>query len=263
MRDGPNLSRTVTVYRKATKRTLPWNLTAGELDLVSSRPQVVDMRATKKQRIEEPVFFASTDEAARKTASTDVSVGLPPPVADNHDDAHIDPVMDTQPNSRVTGRRTIDEDAKLTNAVANTSRRSGARSTRQIGMLLPRGRTTVPCLHRWKDVLDPNIDQTTGRTGKWTAVEDSKLKDAVQTHGDKDWDAIAALFPDRSRNQCRNRWKHVLVWLFTLEARGKTKSRRRRPFTFQGPDRNDRLLIWRTSKSTNTALCPSASSSNT
>jgi hypothetical protein len=35
------------------------------------------------------------------------------------------------------------------------------------------------------------------------------------------------------------------------------------PFTFQGLDRNHRLLIWRTSKSTTTVLCPSASSSNT
>jgi hypothetical protein len=33
----------------------------------------------------------------------------------------------------------------------------------------------------------------TGRSGTWTAGEDSKLKDAVQTHGDKDWVAIAAL----------------------------------------------------------------------
>jgi hypothetical protein len=28
---------------------------------------------------------------------------------------------------------------------------------------------------------------------KWTAVDDSKLKDAVHTHGDKDWVAIARL----------------------------------------------------------------------
>jgi hypothetical protein len=54
----------------------------------------------------------------------------------------------------------------------------------------------------------------------------------------------------------------VLVWLFTLEVR-KAKTRKRRPFTFRGMDRNHRLLIWRTSKSTPTALCPFASSSNT
>jgi hypothetical protein len=40
--------------------------------------------------------------------------------------------------------------------------------------------------------------------------EDSKLKDAVHTHGDKDWVAIAALVPGRRQKQCRNRWHVVL-----------------------------------------------------
>jgi hypothetical protein len=39
----------------------------------------------------------------------------------------------------------------------------------------------------------------------------------------------------------------------------KGETRKRRPFTFRGLDRNHRLLIWRTSKSTPTALCPSSS----
>jgi hypothetical protein len=47
----------------------------------------------------------------------------------------------------------------------------------------------------------------------------------------------------------------VLVLLFKLK--------KQRPFTFQGLDRNHRLLIRRTSKATTTALWPSASSSNT
>jgi myb proto-oncogene protein len=46
-----------------------------------------------------------------------------------------------------------------------------------------------------------------GRKGKWTSVEDSKLKDAVQTHGDKDWAAMSALVPSRTKHQCQQRWK--------------------------------------------------------
>jgi hypothetical protein len=46
--------------------------------------------------------------------------------------------------------------------------------------------------------LDPSIGGASGRTGKWTAVEDSKLKNAVQTHGGKNWCAIAALVPGRT-----------------------------------------------------------------
>jgi hypothetical protein len=76
--------------RKAAKRTLPWDLAAGELDLVSPPPQAEVLPATKKLRLEEP-FSESTDEAARNTASPDVSVGLPPPAAD-YDDTNVDPV---------------------------------------------------------------------------------------------------------------------------------------------------------------------------
>jgi hypothetical protein len=52
--------------------------------------------------------------------------------------------------------------------------------------------------NRWYDVLDPNIDRSNARTGKWGGDEDSKLKDAVQRHGDKDWVAVAALVPGRT-----------------------------------------------------------------
>jgi hypothetical protein len=49
--------------------------------------------ARKKPRLEETPP-ATTDEAAKKTASPEISVGLPPPTADN-DDANADPVTDT------------------------------------------------------------------------------------------------------------------------------------------------------------------------
>jgi hypothetical protein len=44
------------------------------------------------------------------------------------------------------------------------------------------------CYRRWYGALDPIISRANGRTCKWMAVEDSKLKlkDVVQTHGGKD-----------------------------------------------------------------------------
>jgi myb proto-oncogene protein len=54
--------------------------------------------------------------------------------------------------------------------------------------------------------LKPSIALTAGHKGKWTTVEDSKLKDAVQTRGDKDWAAISALVPGRTKGQCNSRW---------------------------------------------------------
>jgi hypothetical protein len=78
-----------------------------------------------------------------------------------------------------------------------------------VAALVP-GRTRSQCLSRWKNVLNPNIDRASGRTGKWTAVEVIKLKAAVQMHGGKDWAVIATLVPGRTRGQCWSRWKDAV-----------------------------------------------------
>jgi myb proto-oncogene protein len=103
--------------------------------------------------------------------------------------------------------------SKLTSAVANTSKKKCGKEFKtdwvEISSLVP-GRTRKQCMNRWHTILDTNIDRTTGRTGTWIDDEDIKLKDAVQTHGGKDWATIATLVPGRTRKQCCNRWKDVL-----------------------------------------------------
>jgi hypothetical protein len=115
----------------------------------------------------------------------------------------LDPNVDGA--SGHTGKWTEDEVIKLKAAV----QMHGGKDWAAIATLVP-GRTRDQCWSRWKDVLDPNNDRVTGRTGKWTAVEDSKLKEAVQAHGGKNWAAIAALLPGRAQIQCRRRWHDVL-----------------------------------------------------
>jgi hypothetical protein len=211
-------SDAVMLRRKAAKRTLPFDLAAGELHLVSSSsssssPQAKDVPATKKRRLEEPLP-TTTDEAVRKTASPDLSVGISPPPAADDDDLNADTVTDTQPNAgatRATARWTTDEDVQLTTAVANTSKKKYGKEYRSdwvaIAVLVP-GRTKMQCLRRWDNVLDPSVDRTPPeRTGKWTEDEDTKLKDAVQTLGDKDWAAISTVVPGRTTKQCRDRWR--------------------------------------------------------
>jgi hypothetical protein len=210
-----NWKRTVKERRKAVKRTLPLDL-AGELLDLMTPPQDGDIPARKKPRLEEPLP-TTTDEAARNIASPDVSEGLCPPTPENDDanaNADADPVTDPQPNAGVAGGWwTSKEDAKLTRVVANTSKKKWGKEYKTdwpaISELIP-GRTKKQCWQRWHDVLDPNIGRANGRKGKWTAVEDRKLKAAVQTHGDKDWDTISALVPGRMRRQCWQRWYDVL-----------------------------------------------------
>jgi hypothetical protein len=107
--------------------------------------------------------------------------------------------------TRRTGKWTPDEDDKLKDAL----QMNGGKNWGAIAALVP-GRTKTQCYDRWKDALDPSIDRANGRTGKWAEDEECNLKDAVQTHGDDDWVAVAALVPGRTRNQCRGRWKDGL-----------------------------------------------------
>jgi hypothetical protein len=103
------------------------------------------------------------------------------------------------------GKWAADEDSKLKDAVIT----HGGKNWALIATLVS-GRTKKQCYSRWKDFLGPSIDWTTRRRGNWTAVEDRKLTDAVQTHGGKNWCAISALVPGRTRSQCQNRWHSVL-----------------------------------------------------
>jgi hypothetical protein len=201
------------VRRKAAKRTHPFDLTEEELNLVLQEEDE-DIPARKKPRLEES-FPTITDEATRDAASPDVSEGLNPPAAENND-ADADPVTDTQPNagaSRATGNWTLEEDEKLIRTIANTSKKMWGKECKTdwaaVAALIP-GRTNGQCKSRWHNGLDPIIGRASGCTGNWTAVEDSKLKDAVQTRCDNDWVVISLLVPSRTKKQCWHRWKHVL-----------------------------------------------------
>jgi hypothetical protein len=208
--NGPNQNRTFTERRKAAKRSEPWyqNL------------------SRKKPRLGEPLATTTTDEAARITAATDVSVGLAPPAADNSD-TNAEPVTDVQPNAgatRATGLWTPEEDKKLTNAVTITCKKKHARNGRQIGLQLPRSfRAEQKNNAGYNASLDPSIDRADVRKGTWTEDEDNKLKNAVQMHGCKDWVAISALVPGRTKRQCCNRWENALNPSIALTAGRKGK----------------------------------------
>jgi hypothetical protein len=204
-REDPTLSDTFAVRRKAAKRTLPWDLAADELELVSPQ-QAEDIRATKRPRLEES-SFALTDEAAAELSSHDTVVSLPAADADHAD---ADPVK----GYRATGSWTPQEDAKLNSAPTNTSKKTWGKEYKTdwaaVAALVP-SRTTQQCRDRWRHALAPSFEQRNIRTGTWAEDEDIKLKDAVQTHGDKNWVAIAALVPSRTKILWRDRWYYVLA----------------------------------------------------
>jgi hypothetical protein len=175
--DGPDWNRTVKVRRKVAKRTRPFELAVEELDLVpSSAPHAENKPPAKKRpRLEEPLPTTTDEKAAAEissydtalslTASPNVPVGLlPTPAADNNDgNANADLVMDTQTNAGAstwaTRRRwTSEEDAKLTSAVTNTSKKKHGKEYKTnwvaISALVP-GRTRGQCQSRWHDAWIP------------------------------------------------------------------------------------------------------------
>jgi hypothetical protein len=165
VREDPNLNDSFIVRRKAAKRTLPWDLSLDELELMSP-PHAEDTPAMKRPRLEEP-FSSSTDKAATTMPSHDTAVSLPAAAA-----AAADPVTDTQPNAKATRARsswTAEEDAKLNSAVTNNREQKNNQEHRTnwvaVAALLP-DRPKSQCRMRWRNVLDPRIDRANGRTGK-------------------------------------------------------------------------------------------------
>jgi hypothetical protein len=104
--------------------------------------------------------------------------------------------------TRRTGAWTEDEDRKLKDAVL----RHGGTDWGVITTLVP-GRSSGQCLYRWRSFLNKHSsDRVTRGPVTWTEAEDGTLRDAVPLHGDKDWAAIAARVPDRTKGQCSSRW---------------------------------------------------------
>ena len=72
-------------------------------------------------------------------------------------------------------------------------------------------KTAVQCLHRWRKVLDPQINK-----GPWTTEEDEKIRTLVTEVRLDDptrplkWSAIAKHLPGRLGKQCRERWHNQL-----------------------------------------------------
>jgi hypothetical protein len=59
------------------------------------------------------------------------------------------------------------------------------------------------------DEGDPTQGGRSSR-GKWTANEDETLRNAVQTHGGRNWKRISEFLEGRTDVQCLHRWQKVL-----------------------------------------------------
>jgi hypothetical protein len=104
------------------------------------------------------------------------------------------------------GKWTVEEESILMDAVEKQKGEEWA----DIAALVP-GRTKQQCWHRWNGILESKKNETIARAGKWTAEEESALKDAVEKYNGEDWAAISELVPGRAKQQqCWHRWNCIL-----------------------------------------------------
>jgi hypothetical protein len=150
------------------------------------------------------------DPAPTKIVSHDTMLTLPPVDVD----ADADPVKMLVISTRHNNCWTPDEDVELTNALRNTYKKKRGKEYKidwvAVAALVP-GRTKKQCRYRWRHYLVSKFDPPMARVGKWTADEVKKLKDAVPTQGDKNWETIAALVPGRTKVQCYDGWRVALL----------------------------------------------------
>jgi myb proto-oncogene protein len=111
--------------------------------------------------------------------------------------------LDPNNNNNSTGKLTVEEDAKLTEAVAEFGN-----NWIRVATLVP-GRKNVQCRRRWVNSLDPNKNNSNNNTSRWIVKEDAKLAEAVTEFGN-DWIRVATLVPGRTNGQCRQRWVNIL-----------------------------------------------------
>jgi hypothetical protein len=74
--------------------------------------------------------------------------------------------------------------------------------------ILPQGsrQDQLPPTESSEEQLDDDSGTVSGRKGKWTTDEDNKLTSAVETHVGESWYVIAALIPNRTKQQGYSRW---------------------------------------------------------
>jgi hypothetical protein len=104
------------------------------------------------------------------------------------------------------GKWTKEEDNTLKDAVQKPNGEERLASY----FRLVSGQTKHQCNKRWHNILGSKSGDTTVRVSKWTKEEDGKLQDAVEKRKGEDWVSISELVPDRTKQQCRNRWQFVL-----------------------------------------------------
>jgi hypothetical protein len=104
------------------------------------------------------------------------------------------------PNKKSGPSWTADDDSLLRTLVANSRELNWEYISRSFT-----NKTAQQASDRWNKVLNPDLIK-----GSLSADEDQKILNWVQSHGAKNWSALAATMHGRLGKQCRERWVNSL-----------------------------------------------------
>ncbi|XP_047315933.1 uncharacterized protein LOC124919671 isoform X2 [Impatiens glandulifera] len=93
------------------------------------------------------------------------------------------------------------EDKKLLHII----QQNGVCNWIDIAVSLGTNRTPFQCLTRYQRSLNASIMKR-----EWTEEEDEKLRAAVETYGESNWQSVAYTLEGRTGTQCSNRWMKTL-----------------------------------------------------
>jgi hypothetical protein len=127
----------------------------------------------------------------------------------------------TDEANQISGRWSPEDATKLTDAVGNNRRTTRDGSVGFIAWdtvvaMFP-GRTKQQCRNKWSLLLSQRTDEENQISGRWSPEDVTKLTNAVGNKRKRDgsvgfiaWDTVVAMFPGRTKQQCRNKWN---LWL--------------------------------------------------
>jgi hypothetical protein len=104
------------------------------------------------------------------------------------------------PNKKSGASWSSDDDCLLRTLVENSREVNWEHVARNFA-----NKTAQQASDRWNKVLNPDLVK-----GSWGVDEDQKILDWVQSHGAKNWSALATTMHGRLGKQCRERWVNSL-----------------------------------------------------
>jgi len=146
---------------------------------------------------------ASAEQNQKTTAKIDI---IPSVIAQANMATNDFETNDTA-TAKKKGNWSVEEDQKILNHVKESQEIGNDIDWLLLATTVP-GRNEKQCERRYNNLTSKN-EKKCMKKGGWTAEEDCKIIEHVNTFGDCKWPALASRLPERVAKQCKRRYKKL------------------------------------------------------